>query len=175
MGDSVEIEEVRRRRLLHCFGRILLHLYLLDSNRYRLAVFGRNSIVIVKGDVSVFGKGFCTQPLKSALGDFFSISAVNRTVILRNLVSVRLILVKIMLAVKTALSLHMAIESDSSTQRWYQRLFLEHWLRSRKSNVKKGRMLIGCIVGRSRGTGEELPGGVELCMYLDADGEFPLL
>ena len=97
------------------------------------------------------------------------------TIVLCNLVPVRLILVKIVLPVEAAPRLDLAIQSQGSSHRRNKSRFLEMGLATRKSDIEEGNMRICFLTGRSQSIREELPRGIEPCMNLDSNGQFPLV
>jgi hypothetical protein len=72
----------------------LLHLYLLDANGDRFAVFRGNAVMVKECDLPIPGE---------------------RSVVLRDLVPCRLILVEVMLPIKMTRLLNIALESYGGT------------------------------------------------------------
>lgn len=57
MGHAVEVEEMRRWRILLRLGGVLFQLDLLDVDADALPVFGRNSIIVVEVHESILCEG----------------------------------------------------------------------------------------------------------------------
>lgn len=97
------------------------------------------------------------------------------TIVLGDLVALRLVLVEVVLAVEAALRLDRAAQSEGCPQRRDQRLALEVRLCAGEGDIEEGDMGVGRVGGGCRGGGEELAGGVELGVDLDAHRQLPLL
>lgn len=95
------------------------------------------------------------------------------TIILRNLIAIRLIPPEVMLPIPAALSLNLAPERERGANSRKQRLLLKPRLRTRQSGVKGRNMSIRCARQRGPGCRKELALGVELSVNLNADREFP--
>lgn len=59
VGNTVEVEKLRRGRVFLGFGRVLFELDLLDANANLVSIFRRNTVVAEEVDVAGPCKGFC--------------------------------------------------------------------------------------------------------------------
>lgn len=99
----------------------------------------------------------------------------GHTIVLGDLVALRLVLVEVVLPVEAALGLDVASQRDSGAQCRDQCLALEVRLGTREGDVEEGGMGVGRVGGRGRGAGEQLASCVELGVDLDAHRQLPLL
>lgn len=103
------------------------------------------------------------------------VKSARLTIVLCYLIARRLILVKVVLPVEAAPMLDLTVQGQSCTQRRQKRFLLEMGLSTREGGIEKCYVRIRRGIGRCCGTGEELPGGVELGVDLNADRELPFL
>jgi hypothetical protein len=100
---------------------------------------------------------------------------VVHTIVLRDLITIWLILVKVVLAIPTTTRLNIAIHSQSRTKSWDKSSFLESRLSSRQSYIKASDMFIRLGIGRGTSSRKELVGSVEFGVHFDADCQLPLV
>lgn len=94
---------------------------------------------------------------------------------MRDLVALRLVLVEVVFAVEAALRLDLAAQGEGGAQGRDQGLALEVRLGARESDIEEGDVGVGGVGGGCCGGGEQLAGGVELGVDLDAHRQLPLL
>ena len=111
----------------------------------------------------------------SALRVSMIILCMLHTIVLRDLISIRLIPPKVMLSVPATLRLHLTSQRQRSSHSRQKCLLLKLRLGSRRSSIEESdvcvwRVTQGCFGGR-----EQLPCGVELGVDFNANCEFPFL
>ena len=59
MGDTIEIEKLRRWRIFLRFGSVLFQLDLFDAHSNSLAILAGDTVVVVQVYIAVSRKRFC--------------------------------------------------------------------------------------------------------------------
>lgn len=95
------------------------------------------------------------------------------TVVLRDLVTVWLVLVEVVLPIPTAPVLNVAVHGQCRTQCGYECGMLELRLRTRQCSIEEGDVRVRVGIRRGRSGGEELVGGIELGVDFNTHGQLP--